>query len=416
MQYGCQLFTQIWMVETSARFSSQDKRVFSSQQSLSVCPDSAICEKTEVTQNSESSSTHNPESLDSFTAPSSSLFSLQTKCPNYESFIKDDKDTILHRESLWENIFNQTSYYFEDGFRQVYPYYHTYHVNVKGRWVGSTIDDAFRDAFYPIFDTNWVERDILAGQLTVNGSVPSKDHKLKLTDKILHTVHRHELPVRDTKVDILHCDSHILVVNKPASIPIHPTGRYQHNSLLYILAREFQMCDLHVVYRLDMGTSGVLILARNKSAATFFSTQIMNRKTKKTYLARVVGKFPCGVVECDAPIKPIDPKTRIQMVSSDGKPSKTTFESIAYNTITNTSLVVCKPHTGRTHQLRVHLQYLGFPIDDDYLYNHPCFGPERAKGGKYVNSFATIIRSWEAERTRWNHRSEERRVGKECQP
>lgn len=326
------------------------------------------------------------------------------KCPSYDGFVEDNEDRINYRKDMWEEMFKQTSYFFDKGLRHVYPYYHTYHVNVKQRWEGHSLEHAFNQTFYAISDPNWVRRDVKDGSLTINGCATSADHLLRKSDKIQHTVHRHELPVTDFEVEILHIDSHMLVVNKPPGIPIHPTGRYQHNTLLYILAREFKLLNLNVLHRLDMGTSGVLLLPRSRYAADFFSKQMMNRKALKSYVARVVGRFPSGVIDCEQPLAPLDARTRIMRVHAGGKPSKTTFESLGYNANSDTSVVLCKPHTGRTHQVRVHLQYLGFPIHNDPLYNNLMFGPNKAKGGEITNPSAAIIKWWESDRSRWKVR------------
>ncbi|KAE8749198.1 hypothetical protein FOCC_FOCC004105 [Frankliniella occidentalis] len=317
---------------------------------------------------------------------------------NIEKF-KNPKDMIQIRNNLWDESFRETSYFFHKGFRHVYPYFYTYRSFVKKHWVGLSIENAYTSTFYAVHDQNWVERDIAAGLIRVNGNRPTKDYVLKFGDALEHTVHRHEMPVSDFKVDILHYDSNIIVINKPPSLAIHPTGRYQHNTLIYILAREYNMRDAYIIHRLDKGTSGVFLLGRNKSTASFFSQENANRKTCKTYVARVVGKFP-GTIECEEAITPLDYKTRIMKVCKTGKPSKTVFEIMSYNPKTNRSIVLCRPYTGRTHQIRVHLQYLGFPIDNDPIYNSPMFGENRGKGG-VLECSKEILRAYESTRSRW---------------
>lgn len=340
--------------------------------------------------------------------PSSDTYSPSIKCPSYNGFVQDEWDKAKLRVSKWDEYFNQTTYYFHNGLRHVYPYYHLFDIFVKDRWIGHTLEHAMQASFYPVVHENWVERGTLNGSITVNGSPTSKDHLLVRKDKIQHLIHRHELPVRDLKVDILHKDSHIVVVNKPPGLPIHPTGRYQHNTLMYILAREHMLLDIHVIHRLDMGTSGVMIFGRNKSAAAYFASEMRHRKASKTYVARVLGKFPEETIMCDGHLAPIDLRTRIMMVHSKGKPSQSSFTRLSYNAQSDTSVVLCRPLTGRTHQLRVHLQYLGFPIHNDPLYNNPVFGPDRGKGGHHVTSSADIIKAWEAGRSRWNCKEDAR--------
>ena len=110
-----------------------------------------------------------------------------------------------------------------------------------------------------------------------------------------------------------------------------------------------------------------------------FQKRIRSGEVQKEYVCRVEGQFPEGEVLCDQPIDVSSLKLGISVISSSGKPSCTIFKRIS--TSGRTSLVHCQPLTGRTHQIRVHLQYLGFPIVNDPLYGHPFFGPLLGKGG-----------------------------------
>eukprot|EP00126_Sphaerothecum_destruens_P010048 Sdes_comp20668_c1_seq1m16014 len=98
-------------------------------------------------------------------------------------------------------------------------------------------------------------------------------------------------------------DDSVVVVDKPSSIPVHPCGRYRHNSILFMLKREHGFKDLHVVHRLDRLTSGVLIFARTPQAARALELQIRGRMVQKEYICRVRGEFPEGIVDCNEPVK-----------------------------------------------------------------------------------------------------------------
>jgi len=176
--------------------------------------------------------------------------------------------------------------------------------------------------------------------------------------------------VTSESVELLHVDEVVVVVNKPASIPVHPTGRYRHNTVLFILAKEYGLKNLYPVHRLDKLTSGLLLFARNPQRAEKIAAEIRTHTSvRKTYLARVVGEFPAAKVVCAEPILvAIDIGSReLNKVHPQGKPSETHFKRLFYDG--THSVVKCKPKTGRTHQIRVHLQHLGHPIVNDPLYN-----------------------------------------------
>nr|CAG8614922.1 11868_t:CDS:2 [Entrophospora candida] len=215
--------------------------------------------------------------------------------------------------------------------------------------------------------TNAIEK----GLITINEKIVKTETKVKNQDIIGHKIHRHEPPITSTPINILHKENDLIVINKPASIPVHPSGRYRHNTVLHILKKEHGFSnDLH----------SIMLLALSKERAKELEQQMQRRKIKKEYICRVFGKFPDGEIICEQPIKCVSHKLGLNIVDKSGKPSTTIFEKISYNK--NTSVVKCKPLTGRTHQIRVHLQYLGYPIANDPLYcNKKVWGSNLGKGG-----------------------------------
>ncbi|ANB12445.1 bifunctional DRAP deaminase/tRNA pseudouridine synthase RIB2 [Sugiyamaella lignohabitans] len=125
-----------------------------------------------------------------------------------------------------------------------------------------------------------------------------------------------------------------------------------------------------------------MFLAKNAKGADQMGAQLRGREVRKEYLARVVGEFPLGEITCNEPLLTVDPKVALNMVVKDGtgKEATTIFNRISYDG--QTSIVRCRPLTGRTHQIRVHLQYLGHPIANDPLYsNVNVWGPDLGKSG-----------------------------------
>lgn len=285
--------------------------------------------------------------------------------------------------------YNETSYYMDNGLRKVYPYYFTFTTYAKGRWVGRTLLDVFEHEFRA-HTVDEYRRHIENGSLTVNDGPVPVDYELRHNDRLANTVHRHEVPVTAEPIGIVHVDSDVLVVNKPASVPVHPCGRYRHNTVVFLLAKERGFRDLKTVHRLDRLTSGVLMFARTRDAARRLEAQIRDRLVHKRYVCRVRGRFPDGggegqPVECNEPIRVVSHKIGVCKVCTvSGKPCRTTFRSAGYDERTDVSVVLCEPLSGRMHQIRVHLQYLGHPIVNDPLYNDPsAFGPDRGRGGHF---------------------------------
>lgn len=211
-------------------------------------------------------------------------------------------------------------------------------------------------------------------------------------------------------VGIVHEDNDIIVINKPAGIPVHPAGRYNYNSIVEIMRadRAFQFNPLPC-NRLDRLTSGIMFIGKHKQAAEDLSVQIKERTVKKEYVARVVGEFPKDEIICEKPILQISPKLGLNRVRANGKEARTVFKRMAYypprgkaastdaakpsisddnsgkpwRDLQGYSIVRCLPLTGRTHQIRVHLQFLGHPIANDPIYsNQRVFGPSLARGSE----------------------------------
>ncbi|XP_072758356.1 pseudouridylate synthase RPUSD2 isoform X2 [Anoplolepis gracilipes] len=293
------------------------------------------------------------------------------------------------RPGFTDERYNETSYYVEHGLRKVYPYYFTFTTFTKGRWVGEKILEVFAREFraHPAEE---YERCIRAGTLTVNYQKVDVDYRLRHNDLLANVVHRHEVPVTSEPITVIHMDEDVVVVNKPASIPVHPCGRYRHNTVVFILAKEYNLKNLRTIHRLDRLTSGILLFGRTPKKARQMEHQIRNRQVHKQYVCRVEGEFPEDEVICSEPIEVVSYKIGVCKVSEKGKDCVTRFKRLSYNG--KSSVVLCKPQTGRMHQIRVHLQYLGYPVVNDPLYNHVVFGPHKGKGGNIGKTDEELVR------------------------
>eukprot|EP00092_Neocalanus_flemingeri_P099282 GFUD01126659.1.p1 GENE.GFUD01126659.1~~GFUD01126659.1.p1 ORF type:complete len:546 (-),score=157.75 GFUD01126659.1:32-1669(-) len=287
-----------------------------------------------------------------------------------------------------EEKYEETETYFENGLRKVRPYHFTFTTHAKGRWVGDKLFDVFAREFRAMEPKEYA-RCIEAGMVRVNDKASSVDYRVQNNDFISHTVHRHELPVTEQKINIINEDDDWVVVDKPGSIPVHPCGRYRHNSMTFILAKEHGLKTLQPVHRLDRLTSGVLIFSKSAAKARVMEQQIKAREVEKEYVCRVVGEFPEEEIVCEEPIEVISYKIGLCVVDPKGKDCKTTFQRLEFKN--GVSIVKCWPKTGRMHQIRVHLQFLGFPITNDPLYNSEIFGPEKGKGGDLGKSHEQLV-------------------------
>ncbi|XP_069805831.1 pseudouridylate synthase RPUSD2 [Dendropsophus ebraccatus] len=293
--------------------------------------------------------------------------------------------------SFGDEHFRETESYIESGLRKVRPYYFDFETYCKGRWVGRSLLDVFSKEFRsePL---EYYRRAARAGRLRLNhNTVTELSVVLKDNDFLRNTVHRHEPPVTAQPLGILAESEDMVVVDKPSSLPVHPCGRFRHNTVIFILGKEHNMKELHTIHRLDRLTSGVLMFAKTSEVSKKMAELVRERKVEKEYVCRVCGEFPEETVTCEEPILVVSYKIGVCRVHPKGKASKTVFQRLSYNG--RSSVVKCFPYTGRTHQIRVHLQYLGHPIVNDPIYNTEAWGPNRGKGGAINKTDEELLRT-----------------------
>lgn len=237
---------------------------------------------------------------------------------------------------------------------------------------------------------------------------------------VSHTLHRHEPPVTNLPIAVIHEDDDLIVIDKPAGVPVHGAGRYHFNSVIEIMKAERPGFKPLPCNRLDRLTSGVMFIGKHPRSAEKVSTKLKDHTVQKEYVARVGGRFPDGVVLCDQPIMSVSPKLGLNRVRATGKEARTKFRRLAYypaqgltsqpqvnetshgdrpatpplveNEDDGWSLVHCLPLTGRTHQIRVHLQFLGHAISNDPIYsNRRVFGPDLGKHDTTAENDSEII-------------------------
>lgn len=223
-----------------------------------------------------------------------------------------------------------------------------------------------------------VQKMIENGSITVNGNPTKNNYKLKSGDVIEIIPEEPQdanICAEDIPIDIVYEDDDLLVVNKPQGMVVHPApGNYSGtlvNALMYHckdgLSGINGVLRPGIVHRIDKDTSGLLLVAKNDKAHLSLSEQIQKKSVKREYVCVCEGivKPSKGIV--DAPIGR-DPSNRLKMAVTpvNSKHAVTHFEVLEH--YENASLVKCVLETGRTHQIRVHMKYIGFPVMGDPVY------------------------------------------------
>ena len=372
--------------------------------------------------------------------------------------------------------------------RTVTPYAFTFKSHAKQRWLGRSILDIYQHEFGAYPDSYYLTA-IQQGRILVSDQKVDINYQIKGGDVLSHTVHRHEPGVAVNTfegIDVIAETNDLVVVDKPGTLPVHPCGGYNQNSLISILEPKFG--KLYNVNRLDRLTSGLVMLAKSSNIAQKMGLMIQQREScEKIYLARVKGKFPMncnkdyflhgkegelpengvwstntsttqkkshdivavadrkkrnalgywfmdsnGTVQQDITLEqvfasPASIESWIQSLDSsapapsdikpnlvwfhlacpvriaghkDGvceggafselseeqyhksvKAAQTAFGVVRYDPVTDSTILVCRPMTGRTHQIRLHLRFLGHSIANDPNYGgYIWFGDSDSEG------------------------------------
>ena len=220
-----------------------------------------------------------------------------------------------------------------------------------------------------------VQKLIKQELVTVNGKVVSNNYNVKLGDTIIVNDDLNydiSIEAEDIPLDIVYEDDDLLVINKASGMVVHPAPGHYTGTLVNALLYRFHLSTGEVnrpgiVHRLDKDTSGLMLVAKNDKAHEALSRMIANKEVERHYLAIVDGVIKHDTGTIDAPIGR-DPNNRQKMAVTDvhGKESITHFKVL--ETFSNHTLVECILETGRTHQIRVHMAYIGYPVSNDPMY------------------------------------------------
>ena len=251
------------------------------------------------------------------------------------------------------------------------------------------------DKVLPLLNQDWsrsqIQDWIKEGQVEVNGKRVKSNYKVKLSDAIVVTeaeAVEADIQPENLNLEIYYEDEDVAIVYKPKGMVVHPSAGHYSGTLVNGLM--YQIKDLSgingeirpgIVHRIDKDTSGLLMVAKNDVAHRNLVEQLMAKTVTRKYKALVHGHIPHEFGTIDAPIGR-NPKDRQAMdVVDNGKEAITHFNVIEnFNQYT---LVECQLETGRTHQIRVHMKYIGYPLVGD-----PKYGPKKTMdiGGQALHA------------------------------
>ncbi len=265
-------------------------------------------------------------------------------------------------------------------------------VEVDEDMAGQRIDNFLRNQLKAI-PKSVVYRIVRKGEVRVNKKRIKAEYKLQAGDIVrippvtvtvdpaaepTDTISPKLQKVAELEHCILFEDEHILVLDKPSGTAVHGGSGLKFGAIEAMRALRPQARFLELVHRIDRDTSGILLIAKKRSALRHLQAQFREKTVQKYYLALVMGKWPSNKKVVNAPLLKNEVNSIVR-VSPQGKPSETRYKVI--ETFAQATLVQASPITGRTHQIRVHCQYSGSPIAWDDRYGDRRFDAYTAKFG-----------------------------------
>lgn len=248
------------------------------------------------------------------------------------------------------------------------PYDNRRPLSVPERCEGMPLIDTLLELLPGTSRTEWLLLFEQGRLLDPEGQTASPGRRVRAGERYQRLLPGHVEPPVNADIRLLHEDEAVVVLHKPAPLPVHPGGRFNRNSLLHLLQAAYQPQKLRPAHRLDANTAGLMVLARTRRFAGLLQTRFARGEVDKLYRVRVQGQPESDSWVCEAPIgdRPVQLGCR-EVDLEEGLPSRTEFRVVRRDA-DGTSLLEARPVTGRTNQIRIHLWQAGLPICGDPAY------------------------------------------------
>lgn len=247
------------------------------------------------------------------------------------------------------------------------PYDNYRPISISAKYDGTRLLDMLCGVFPHLAREYWEER-LASGLIVDDARRPAAAERVVRAGELyLNRMPAMSEPAVNVGIRVLYEDAAIVVIDKPAPLPLHPSGRFNRNTLQSILNEVYHPQKLRPVHRLDANTTGVVVFARTREFARQLQTQFAAGGVEKRYVARIQGVPAADEFACDAPIGEATTDLGARAVDEQGQAALTTFR-VLRRLKGGTTLVEATPVTGRTNQIRVHLWHLGWPIVGEQAY------------------------------------------------
>jgi RluA family pseudouridine synthase len=248
------------------------------------------------------------------------------------------------------------------------PYDHFKPVNVPAEADGQTVTAALCCVVKHLPATHWEAECGRGLILTAQYEAVPATKIVRAGERYLHKFPGVTEPDVNASIEILHEDEALIVVNKPAPLPMHAGGRFNFNTLQYFLNQAYHPQKPCPAHRLDANTTGLVLVTRTRHFAGQLQPQFARGSVEKTYLVRVQGQPREAAFDCRAPISTGAGQLGSRSVDPDNGLSAHTEFRVLKNFPDNTTLLEARPMTGRTNQIRIHLWHLDLPVRGDQVY------------------------------------------------